>query len=94
MSRIYKYLLTFTGVQEIEMPKGAQVIHVGVQSEVICIWAIVDPAQPTERRSFAILATGQPDFDPKIVHHLGSVIMTGGALVRHVFEPATAKELR
>ena len=94
MSRIYKYPLAFTGVQEIEMPKGAQVIHVGVQAETICLWAIVDPARPVERRSFAILATGQPDFDPAIVQHLGSVIMTGGALVWHVFEPAKSKELR
>lgn len=87
MSRIYKYPLVFTEVQEIEMPKGAQVIHVGVQAGVICVWAIVDPTRPVERRSFAILPTGRPDFNPKIVQHLGSVIMAGDALVWHVFEP-------
>ena len=86
MSRIYKYLLQFTEIQEIEMPKGAQVIHVGVQANSICLWAIVDTAHPAERRSFAILATGHHNFDPGIVHHLGSVIMNEGALVWHVFE--------
>ena len=90
MSRIYKYPLQLTKIQEIEMPRGAQVIHVGVQANTICLWAIVDTACPVERRSFAILATGHLNFNPEIMRHLGSVIMNEGALVWHVFEPKEA----
>ena len=94
MSRIYKYPLQLTEQQKINMPTGAKVIHVAVQREAICLWAIVDPDQPVESRSFGILGTGQPDFNPKEMRHLVSVLMSDVTFGWHVFEPSDPKELR
>lgn len=71
--------------QAIEMPAGAQILHVGVQMEqIVCIWALVDENAPMEERSFAVVGTGHPV--PENTAHVGSVLMHGGAFVWHVFE--------
>jgi hypothetical protein len=86
--RIYKYPLNLTDrpKQTIDLPAGAEVIHVGVQYEVIYVWAIVDVSQRMQPRDFAVLSTGYASFDRSTMKHVGSVIMHQGSLVWHVFE--------
>ena len=66
----------------IDMPYGATVLCVQTQGGRPCIWAEVDPAQPTESRTFVIVGTGQP-----IPDDAGPYIGTwqSGPFVFHVF---------
>jgi hypothetical protein len=57
-----------------EMPRGAEIIHVAMQGQAPCIWAIVDPAAPKELRRFRVLGTGHPIESPPfdVYHHVAS----------------------
>lgn len=85
MSKVYKYKLkeTRTGI---EMPEGAQVLHVGEQGWGCYLWALVDPTKPTVERRFFIVGTGA-DFDCNTSVHHGTIQAQNG-LVWHVFEEA------
>lgn len=71
------------------MPTGAEILHVGVQGHIAYIWALVDPDERIEARSFRVYETGHP-IDGDLGRHIGSFTMLGGALVWHVFEPSAA----
>lgn len=43
MKKIFKYKLQQEGRQEIIMPVGAKPLHVAVQHDDVCLWALVDP---------------------------------------------------
>lgn len=70
MRQVWKFPL-FTGRDyrvDVEMPKGAQIVRFGVQyvgplgdtprQGHPTIWALVDPEQPTETRTFQVFGTG------------------------------------
>lgn len=88
--RIWKYPLRTTDRQEVEMPAGASILHVGVQDGTVCLWAMVEP--PTvpggsdEERTIWIVGTGNPVPDEVLLHsnHLGTVQQ--GPFVWHVYE--------
>lgn len=42
------------------MPKDAAIVHVHSQGNLVCLWAMVDPAAPLETRNFALYGTGHP----------------------------------
>lgn len=67
------------------MPKGAEILSVQRQGEGVQMWALVDPSQPAEERTFQSFGTGH-DIDAEIIAHLGTVQFEGGALIFHVFE--------
>lgn len=85
---IYKYPLEMKPVQEVEMPHGAQIIHVAAQYEIPCLWAIVDPNSPTEKRVIGMATTGAhfPEGELSAGLHLGSFMLAGGKFVGHLFE--------
>lgn len=58
MKTIWKFPLTITYQQKIQMPQGAEILVVACQDERPCIWAIVDPVAPVEDRVFQIFGTG------------------------------------
>ncbi len=70
------------------MPVGAEILSVQVQGEEAQMWALVDPNQPGEPRTFQSFGTGHP-VDAEIVKHLGTVQFDGGDLIFHVFEVAS-----
>lgn len=76
---------------QLQMPRGAQILHVGSQDVGVVIWAAVDPTAKMDNRLFRVVPTGRP-FDPAEVHsYLGTTQMANG-LVFHVLElrsPAT-----
>jgi hypothetical protein len=85
--RIYKYPLEVTDRQEVHLPEGAMILHVGVQNGVVCLWALVDPDAWNEHRTFWIVGTGNP-MPPTFgeigwIHH-GTVQQ--GLFVWHVWE--------
>ncbi len=74
---IFKYSLT-DGV--VYMPKDAEILKVGMQDGIPCLWAMVDPHGEREMRYFTALGTGMliPDdwryvgtlFDRQYVWHV------------------------
>ena len=88
MKKILKYeLKTVDGVQEIELPKYAQVLSVGAQRNTICFWVLVNgKLEGTEVRAFEIFGTGMiiPEV-PKERNYLGQAQLSSTE-VYHVFE--------
>jgi hypothetical protein len=81
---IWKYEIV-AGIQDIEMPKGARVLCVQEQRFQPCIWVHVNPAQPMERRRFAVVGTGMAAPESGF-NYIGTFQQAGGQLVWHVFE--------
>jgi hypothetical protein len=71
MSTIWKYPL-HTPNGEIQMPKGAQILHVGDQGGQITLWAKVDPHAETGWLRVSILGTGH-EIPLDAGEHLGTV---------------------
>lgn len=89
MKAVWKYQLQPERNQEVEMPKGADILSVDAQHDNLCVWAMVDPKQTEkEVRSFRVIGTGHPieDAEAKRMRFLGKALMHRGALVWHVFE--------
>ncbi len=87
--RIWKWTLQVTDLQQVQMPRGAQVLSVQTQGGAPQLWALVDEKAPAEPRTFATYATGNPM--PEVADYgrfVGTYQMHGGALVFHVFEQA------
>ncbi len=100
MKTVWKFPFEVDDTIEIEMPRGARILHINVQTqrlpefagggvlrEAPCMWALVDPDEPKVKRSFILAGTGHtlPDFPMK---HLGTFKMAQDRLVFHVFEKA------
>lgn len=85
MKTIWKFPLVLKTFQKIAMPSQAQVLTVQMQSDALCLWAIVNPEAPIEQRDFIIAGTGDPQpFDEADLRYIGSVQQR--AFVWHVFE--------
>lgn len=55
--RIMKYVIN-PGRNNIGMPRNASLLHVAVQDNQLCLWATVNPDEPTEVRTFQVEPTG------------------------------------
>jgi len=94
---VYRYPLKLEDEQVIEMPAGAEILHVarrenhrvmlGVAGvhDAIELWARVDPDQPVQPRHIRVAGTGHLLGDDELVH-LGTVQTAEGRLVFHIFE--------
>jgi hypothetical protein len=83
---IHKYPISTADVQQIPMPSGARILTVQVQNAWPFLWALVDPEQPLENREIRIVGTGHPA--DGLTDYIGTVQISGGQLVFHVFEAA------
>jgi len=85
---ILKFELETTDNQIIEMPVNAEILTVQTQNEVPCIWALVDPTKPKEKRFIEVFGTGHDvHYDMGVGrNYLGTYQLHGGSLVFHVFE--------
>lgn len=81
---IVKYELGMHVTTELELPAGAEVVHVDEQHYRICMWVLADPQREKERRQFVVAPTGQTI--PADAAHRGTVLVLDGALVWHVVE--------
>lgn len=83
MSRsIYKYPLTDTEAQVIEMPVGAKIVSVGQQEGKITLWADVESDSESAERRIFIIGTGWPV--PEYLEYVGTT--TRGLFVWHIFQ--------
>lgn len=85
MKVIYKYEVGF-GSSEIEMPKGADILHAEIVERSVFVWALVNPKHKMKKRSFNVFATGQElaDYDKKHYHYIRTMI--SNAYVWHLYE--------
>lgn len=85
---VYKFPIHTTDEQTIDMPQGAKVLCAKLQGDTLCLWALVSPRAPRERRTFLVRGTGHPidvaeGYD---VQYVDTFMMYDGGLVFHVFE--------
>lgn len=84
MSEVWKYALEITDEQQIDMPEGAELLHVAEQYGTLTLWARVIPTgQPVVKREIIVRGTGHPIWTQAYV---GTVVTAAGALVWHVFD--------
>jgi hypothetical protein len=65
MRTIWKFPFEIADDIPLELPVGAEVVHVDTQGGQPCIWALVDPEAPKEKQHFRIHGTGHPIDDPE-----------------------------
>jgi hypothetical protein len=83
---IWKFPLTMEKAQSLKVPLGAKFMHVAVQEETLCLWALVDETAPLEGRVIHVLGTGWDiPWNVENLEFLGSVLVEGGVFVWHVF---------
>jgi hypothetical protein len=89
VSVIWKYPLWPDDARDVvplDMPANSQILAIQFQEGAgPCLWALVDPQQPTEQRQFRVVGTGH-SIDEDTGQYLGTFQMMNGALVFHVFE--------
>ncbi len=87
MKSVYKYSLTYNGIDTIEMPVGSKIIHVDVQHGAVRLWVLINKEEKgVEKRIFRIYGTGHDIDDNLKLLHIGSCLTNEGTLVWHVFE--------
>lgn len=80
---IWKFPLAITDQQAISMPSYADIVSVQRQGDSLCLWAIVAPENPQQRRDIRIVGTGHPMPDDRLVF---IATVQDGPFVWHVFE--------
>lgn len=86
MRRIFKYQLSIDDTIKVPVPGNRpEVLHVGIQGGVVCVWIIVDPDSPVEETCHLVLrGTGHPLPDEcSKANYVGTVHL--GPFVWHVF---------
>lgn len=69
----------------VEMPEDAEILTVQNQGDEPCIWALVQPDLPLERRFFHWYGTGHDVDLNDPLDYVGTVQQLGGRLVFHLF---------
>jgi hypothetical protein len=91
MKVIWKFFLEPDAIDGIEMPRGAEILSVGVQHGGPKLWAICDDRAPTAKRRISVVGTGHGMTgrglaDVSAAEFIGTFQLQGGALVFHVFD--------
>lgn len=88
---VFKYQFPLTDETFVNVPVGAEIIHIdqqGTEMRSLTAWAIVDPTvEEMEARPLYVRGTGY-EFSGQEGRHLATVLVMEGALVWHVFEAA------
>lgn len=84
MKTIWKYGFDTLDSWTFTMPRGAVLLTVAAQFDAACLWALVDPEQPSVERKILIYGTGHSieRNDP----YVGTYQLAGGSLIFHVFD--------
>jgi hypothetical protein len=83
---IWKHDLGEGIAADLDLPRGATVLHFAEQHDRFCIWERHDVDEvATERRHFRVVGTGHPaDFGA--CRHVATALVHGGDYVFHLFE--------
>jgi hypothetical protein len=63
MQTVQKFALQVSAVLEVEMPRGARLLHLGIVRARPCVWALIDEPSPRVLRRFRLTASGEPIAD-------------------------------
>lgn len=86
MKTIWKFPLSDVTPIRVDMPKGAQLLTVQVQSGTPCLWAIVESENAKEARYFEIHGTGNLMYENMGVERKYISTFQQPPFVWHVFE--------
>jgi hypothetical protein len=87
MNTIYKYPISNTDKQTIQMPRGALILTAGMQENDIYLWAQVYDNNPMADRQIEIIGTGFPIEENEAIGYLSYInTVFDGAFVWHIFE--------
>ncbi|MBR1525214.1 MAG: hypothetical protein IJ640_00950 [Prevotella sp.] len=88
MRTIYKQELPIEDVQEVEIFKGATILHIGVQRGRPCMWYECDTDAPRTTMTIMCYGTGHPmpDKDEADLNYLGTVLLHDDRAVFHFYE--------
>lgn len=85
--KVFKYPLNPTGLIVLNLPQGAKPLHVSLQHERLCLWTLVDPDAPMEKRYFRLVGTGHEIAEaPERLRFVNTFFVDGGNFVFHLFE--------
>lgn len=87
MKTIYKFAAPIDDTILVLMNDGAQVLCVQLQHGDPTMWAVVDTDQPLTMHRFHWRSTGHPA--DGLGRYVGTIQMSGGSLVFHLFEGAS-----
>ena len=85
MRTVYKYELIIDDYIEISTHRGAETLTVQMQENTICLWMLVDPSLPEEKRTFRMAGTGHPISESRL-KYVGTFQLLNGKLIFHLFE--------
>lgn len=93
---IWKYPVPIRDSFTIDMPALAIVLSVATQDGDPYVWAIVDPSNSVESRSFRLYGTGHPvkNQDYFKSKFIGTFLIRDDSLVFHLFEAVATQGVR
>jgi hypothetical protein len=88
MNSIWKFPLGIKDDIEILIPESAKLLHLEKQKGMICLWALVNPKNKTELRTFKFFGTGHSIYNVEKLEYVGTIMLFEGSQVYHLFEVA------
>jgi len=88
MAKIFKYKLTDTYEQRVDLPKGARILDVAMQYGVVTLWALVDDTVELEPRDILSIGTGHSMPEAVAIDqfkHIKTLVLHQGVGVLHIF---------
>jgi hypothetical protein len=86
MKVVLQFEIPMSGLQEVNMPFGAQPLSVQEWDGGVKLWCLCDPEMTlTETRSFRLLRTGEESQENSLAF-IGTVQVNDGEFVLHLFE--------
>lgn len=89
LPEVWKFIFFLVDHPTLQMPVGAEVLHVAEQNNCACLWARVDPMAQLKYRTFYLARTGQPIENGDTMKHHATFSTSEGRFVWHLFEKLT-----
>jgi len=86
MKKVFKYSFITNHKYVIDMPIGAEILHLNMQNGDPQLWALVNPDAKLEERHFEIFGTGHPIHDDMGIERKYIGTYFEGSFVFHLFE--------
>ena len=85
--KIFKYEVPIKNNFVLELPIHCKILSFQAQNENLFIWVLVDTDKALCPRYFCLLGTGHDiDYHPDLMKYIGTVQISNGTLVWHLFE--------
>ena len=86
MKNIYRFDVPIEDRFCLHLPVDAQVLSVSERGGTAHMWILLSPEKKIEERHFRVIGTGRPIPDAANLRFVGTVLLSAGRLVWHVFE--------